>query len=104
LLHSVSSDLENKLPEISKDLQQKKIEECEAMGVEYIPPYELERREQEELRRVAEENRVKELKEYCQKRNLDFDKENQKYLDKVAAKEAKKAAKKAKKEAKKAKN
>ncbi|MBQ2901572.1 MAG: MFS transporter [Agathobacter sp.] len=96
-------DLENKLPEISKDLQQKKIEECEAMGVEYIPPYELERREQEELRRVAEENRVKELKEYCQKRNLDFDKENQKYLDKVAAKEAKKAAKKAKKEAKKAK-
>ena len=44
----------------------------------------------------AEENRVKELKEYCQKKGLDFDTENQKYLDKKAKKDAKKAAKKAK--------
>ena len=44
----------------------------------------------------AEENRIKELKEYCQKKGLDFDTENQKYLDKKARKDAKKAAKKAK--------
>ena len=44
----------------------------------------------------AEENRVRELKEYCEKKGLDFDTENQKYLDKKAKKDAKKAAKKAK--------
>ena len=50
-----------------------------------------------ELRRIAEENRVAELKEYCAKKGLDFDTENQKHLDKVAKKAAKKTAKKAKK-------
>ena len=44
----------------------------------------------------AEENRVKELKEYCEKKGLDFDAENRKYLDKQAKKAARKAAKKAK--------
>ncbi len=44
----------------------------------------------------AEENRVRELKEYCEKKGLDFDTENRKYLDKKAKKDAKKAAKKAK--------
>lgn len=50
-----------------------------------------------ERRRIAEENRIAELKEYCAKKGLDFDTENQKHLDKVAKKAAKKTAKKAKK-------
>lgn len=44
----------------------------------------------------AEEIRIKELKETCAKKGLDFDTENQKYLDKKAKKDAKKAAKRAK--------
>ena len=60
--------------------------ELEAQGIAYIPPYELERREQEELRRIAEENRISELKEYCAKKGLDFDTENAKYLAKQAKK------------------
>ena len=90
-------DLENKMPKVSKELQDRRKAECEAQGIAYIPPYELERQEQEELRRIAEENRIKELKEHCAKRGLDFDTENQKHLDKVAKKAAKKAAKAAKK-------
>ena len=45
----------------------------------------------------AEENRIRELKEKCAAKGLDFDTENQKYLDKMAAKKAKKEARKAKK-------
>lgn len=90
-------DLENVMPKVSKELQDRRKAECEAQGIAYIPPYELERQEQEELRRIAEENRIAELKEYCAKKGLDFDTENQKHLDKVAKKAAKKAAKKDKK-------
>ncbi len=93
-------DLEKFLPKVSKELQNRKVAECAALGIEYIPADELERREIAEQERVAEENRIKELKERCAKKGLDFDKENQKVLDKraaVAAKKAAKAAKKAKK-------
>ena len=90
-------DLEKHLPQVSRELQERKVAECAALGIEYIPSDELERREIAEQERVAEENRVKELKETCAKRGLDFDKENQKVLDKRAAKAAKAAAKAAKK-------
>ncbi len=93
-------DLEKFLPKVSKELQDRKVAECAALGIEYIPADEQERREIAEQERVAEENRIKELKERCAKKGLDFDKENQKVLDKraaVAAKKAAKAAKKAKK-------
>lgn len=89
--------IEDDMPRISKELQERKVAECAALGIEYIPADELERREIAEQERVAEENRVKELKETCAKRGLDFDKENQKVLDKRAAKAAKTAAKAAKK-------
>lgn len=89
-------NLEDIMPKVTHELQERKRAECEAMGIEYIPSYELERRELEEQRAVAEASRIEELKAYCAKKGLDFDKENQKYLDKQAAKAAKKAAKKAK--------
>ena len=93
-------DLEDKLPTLQKELQQRKIDECKALGIEYVSPEELERQEIEEQERVAEEIRIKELKERCAKRGLDFEKENQKVLDKRAAKQAKKEAKLAKKNTK----
>lgn len=88
--------IENDMPVISKELQARKVAECAKLGIEYIPADELQRREVAEQERIAEENRVKELKEKCAKQGLDFDKENQKVLDKRAAKAAKAAAKAAK--------
>ncbi len=85
--------IEYDMPLIAKELQQRKVEECAKLGIAYIPADELERREREESERRTEENRVKELKEYCAKRGLDFEKENQKVLDKRAAKAAKAARK-----------
>lgn len=90
-------DLEKHLPKVSRELQDRKVAECAALGIEYIPADELERREIAEQERAAEEIRIQELKEKCAKKGLDFDKENQKVLDKRAAKAAKKAAKAAKK-------
>lgn len=88
--------IEDDMPKISKELQERRVAECAKLGIEYIPADELERREIAEQERIAEENRIKELKEKCAKSGLDFNKENQKVLDKRAAKQAK-AAKKAKK-------
>ncbi len=90
-------DLEKHLPQVSRELQERKVAECAALGIEYIPADELERREIAEQERIAEENRVKELRERCAKKGLDFDKENQKVLDKRAAKKAKADRKAAKK-------
>lgn len=94
-------DLEKHLSKVSRELQDRKVAECAALGIEYIPADELERREIAEQECVAEEIRIQELKEKCAKKGLDFDKENQKVLDKRAAKQAKAAAKAAKKTAKK---
>ena len=91
--------LEDHMPQISRELQERKVAEFAKLGIEYIPADELERREIEAQEREAEENRIKELKEKCAKRGLSFEAENQKVLDKRAKKQAKanaKAAKKAK--------
>ena len=45
--------------------------------------------EEEENARLAEESRILDLKEKCKKKGLDFEAENQKYLDKQAEKRAK---------------
>lgn len=88
--------IEDDMPLISRELQERKVAEFAAMGIEYIPADELERREREQADAEAEEIRIKELREKCEKKGLDFDKENGKVLAKRAAK-AEKAAKKAKK-------
>lgn len=94
-------DIEKKMPQVAKELQERKVEECRARGIEYIPAEELERREIEEQERIAEENRIRELRERCEKKGKDFEKENQKVLDKRAAKAARSAAKAANREKKK---
>ena len=85
--------IERDMPTVQKALEEKKRKECEAKGIVYIPQSELEKQERARQAQEAEENRIKELKEKCAKRGLDFNTENQKVLDKRAAKKAKKAKK-----------
>ena len=89
-------DIDKRMPTVTHALVERKRAECEAKGIPYVSHEEQQRAEIAQQQIEAEENRVKELKEYCQKKGLDFDTENQKYLDKKAKKDAKKAAKKAK--------
>ncbi len=83
-------DVEKKLPEINKELLQRKKNAVLARGEEWIEPEELERREQERAEKEREENRVHDLKEHCARKGLDFETENQKYLAKAARKVARK--------------
>lgn len=85
-------DVEKHLPEINTELLRRKKEAVLARGEEWIEPEELERREKEEAARIHEEDRIADLKARCAKKRLDFDTENEKYLAKRAAKEAKQAA------------
>lgn len=89
-------DVEKKLPEINKELMQRKKDVALARGEEWLSLEELERLEAEKAEREREENRIHDLKEYCAGKGLDFDTENQKYLDKQAAKQQKAEAKKLK--------
>lgn len=88
--------IEKHMPTVQAALEEKKRKECQAKGIEYIPQSELEKRERAKQAQEAEESRIQELKAYCEKTGKDFDTENQKVLDKRAAKAAKKAAKKKK--------
>ncbi|MCC8099284.1 MAG: MFS transporter [Clostridiales bacterium] len=97
VLFAFFNDIEAHMPTVHDALQERKRAECEAQGIEYIPAQELERMEKEAQKAEAEENRIRELKEYCAKHGKDFDIENQKVLDKRAKKAAKKAARKARK-------
>ena len=90
-------DVEKKLPEINAELQRRKKEAVLAQGGEWVEPEELERREKEEAERQREENRIHDLKELCEKKGLDFETENAKYLAAQAEKNAK-AGKKGKKQ------
>ena len=88
-------DVEKKLPEINAELLRRKKEAVLARGEEWVEPEELERREREQAEREREENRVRDLREHCAKKGLDFDTENAKYLAKQAKKAEKEAAKRA---------
>ena len=89
-------DIDKRMPEVTHALIERKKAECAAKGIPYVSHEEQMKAEIAQQQKEAEENRVRELKEYCEKKGLDFDTENQKYLDKKAKKDAKKAAKKAK--------
>lgn len=89
-------DLEKRMPQIQADLKERRKQAILARGEEWIDEEELERLEHEEALRLTEENRIKDLKEKCARKGLDFDKENAKYLAKVAKKQAKAAKKAAK--------
>lgn len=73
-------NIEKELPKINADLRQRRMEATLARGEEWIEPEELERREHEEAERRHEEDRIRDLQERCAKKGLDFEKENQKYI------------------------
>ncbi|MBQ6035887.1 MAG: MFS transporter [Lachnospiraceae bacterium] len=89
--------VEDQLPMIHEELTARRKADAEARGEVYLSPEEKEALEQEENDRIAEENRIKELKERCAKKGLNFDEEEAKYQAKLAEKKAKEAAKAAKK-------
>ena len=72
-----------------------------AAGGNWIEPDERLRLEEEENNRLVEEARVEQLKIDCEKKGLDFEAENAKFLEKKAEADAKAAQKKADAEAKK---
>lgn len=75
-------DVEKKLPEMNAELLRRKKEAVLAKGEEWIEPEELERIEEEKAAAIREENRIADLKAKCEKKGLDFDTENAKYLAK----------------------
>jgi len=72
-----------------------------AAGGKWVEPEERARLEEEENARLVEEARVEQLKIDCEKKHLDFDAENAKFLEQKKAADEKAAAKKAAAEAKK---
>lgn len=87
ILILVFMNLEKKLPDMQKAIRARYKAEAEARGEAWISPEEAEEKEREENARLAEEARIADLKEKCAKHGLDFDTENQKYLDKKAKKQ-----------------
>ena len=82
-------DVEKHLPEINAELLRRKKEAVLARGEEWVEPEELERREKEEAARIHEENRIADLKAYCEKKGLDFETETAKALKKLEKKKKK---------------
>lgn len=76
-------------------------EACLKEGREWIEPEERARREDAENARLVEEARVNQLKLDCQKKGLNFEEENKKFLDAKAIKDAEAAKKKEASDAKK---
>ena len=96
-------DVEDHLPEIQSTIVARYKAEAAAKGVEWHSAEELAAIEQAEQDKLAEENRIAELKAKCEKKGLSFEEEEAKYQAKLAAKRAKEEAKRARAEAKKAK-
>lgn len=88
--------VEDKLPMVHETLTAKRKAEAEARGEIYYSIEEKAAMEQAENDRIAEENRIKELRARCEKKGLDFTTEEAKYQAKLAAKKAKENAKKKK--------
>lgn len=83
-------NVEKELPEIRRDIIARQREAAAARGEEYISPEERAEMELAEQARIEEENRILELKAKCERKGLDFDKEEAKYQAKLAAKAEKK--------------
>ena len=90
-------NVEKHLPRVHEELTARRKAEAEARGEVYLSQEEREKIEQEENDRIAEENRLKELKERCEKKGLNYEREEAKYQAKLAEKKAKEEAKAAKK-------
>ena len=90
-------DVEKHLPQIQADIVARYKAEAAAKGIEWYSAEELGAKEQAEQDKLAEENRIKELRIKCTKKGLNFDEEEAKYQAKLAEKAAKAAAKSKKK-------
>ncbi len=77
-------------------------EKCLAEGKEWIAPAERAKLEDAENARLVEEARIAQLKADCEKKHLDFNAENQKFLEAKKVKDEQAAAKKAEADKKKA--
>ena len=95
------NDVGEQIPQISRDIQERHRAEAEARGEVYVSPEEKAALEQAENDRIAEENRIAELRAKCEKNGLNFDEEEAKYQAKLAEQKAKAEAKAAKKNKKK---
>ena len=94
------NDIGEKIPQISKDIQERHRKEAEARGEVYVSPEEKAAMEQAEQELISEKKRIEELKTKCVKKGLRFEDEEAKYQAKLAKAKAKaegKAAKKNKK-------
>lgn len=100
LVVSILFDLEPKMPMIHEELRKRAKKAAEDRGEVYISPEEKDRLEMEAAAKELEAARIAQLREKCEKKGLSFEEENRKYLEKIAAKEAKKQAKAAKKKSK----
>ena len=76
-------DVEKYVPEDQKTIIENQKAAVLAEGGTWIDPEERARLEQEEADRQAEEERIRELKERCEKSGLDFEEENRKYFEKM---------------------
>lgn len=90
-------DAEKKMPTVHEQLRQRAKKAAEARGEVYVSPEEQDRIEMEAAAKELEESRIAELKALCAKKGMDFDAENQKYLDKMAKKQEKQRVKQDKK-------
>ena len=79
-------DVEKHLPVINAELLRRKKEAVLAKGEEWIEPEDAERIERDRLEKETEENRIQDLKERCLRKGLDFEKENERHLQKAAKK------------------
>ncbi|MBQ6316033.1 MAG: MFS transporter [Oscillospiraceae bacterium] len=95
------NDVGDQIPQISKDIQERHRAAAEARGEVYVSPEEKAAQEQAENDRIAEENRIAELKARCEKKGLNFEEEEARYQAKLAEQKAKAEAKAAKKNKKK---
>lgn len=89
-------DVEKHVPEMTADITSRHKAEAEARGEVYLSIEEKAALEQAENDRIAEENRIKDLKSKCEKKGLDFAAEEAKYQAKLAARQAKADKKKKK--------
>ena len=87
-------NFEQKYPIIQAELENRRKKAAEDRGKIYHSDEELDRIEREKSEKLAEENRVADLREKCEKKGLNFEEENQKYMKKIVEKKAKAEAKK----------
>ncbi len=83
-------DVEKHLPEINAELLRRKKEAVIASGGTWTDPGEQKRIDEEREAERREKNRIADLRMRCEKKGLDFEEENRKYLEKAARKEERK--------------